>query len=217
MKKINIAEELKHTVKEFKVGVISFTCSVEKTSFLNEIIFALQEEIKTNYSLSDVLKITNIEAARKGYKLLGKDPSRYRLAVESLFRRIVKGNELYRINDVVDLGNILSLKTMRSVAVLDEDKIEGDILIRIGQNEAYEGIGRGNINIENIPVYCDQIGPFGTPTSDTMRTMITNETKKVLIFIISFNGEKGLIEDIKLCMDLYQKYASGTEFIYKII
>ena len=85
--------------------------------------------------------------------------------------------DLYYVNNAVDIGNILSAQTQRSVAVLDEDKIEGDILIRIGKDEPYEGIGRGNINIENIPVYCDEVGPFGTPTSDTPRTRITKRQK----------------------------------------
>src|SRR5690554_4846721 len=188
MIKINIDEKLKEKIPLFTVGVLSFTCKVNKTNTLDRMIDLLQDEVKRKYELRDVLKIPHILEARNGYKKLGKDPSRYRLAVESLFRRIVKGNLLYRINDVVDIGNILSLKTMRSVAVLDKDKIKGDVIIRIGRDEPYEGIGRGKINIENIPVYCDEMGPFGTPTSDTERTMITTATTAVLVFIISFDS-----------------------------
>ena len=120
--------------------------------------------------------------------------------------RLIKGSGLYFVNNAVDIGNVLSVKTQRSVAVLDLDKIQGDVLIRIGKDEAYEGIGRGQINIENIPVYCDEIGPFGTPTSDTPRTRITEETKKILLFITSFNGTDGLEEDAKLAQDLFTKY-----------
>jgi len=217
MNLIKISDELREKVNTFKIGVVSFHCKVDKTNIYEDLITNLQDEIRTKYALSDVLEIPNIKAARQAYKCLGKDPSRYRLAVESLFRRIVKGNALYRINDVVDIGNLLSLQTMRSIAVLDEDKIQGDILIRIGQDEPYEGIGRGTINIENIPVYCDTLGPFGSPTSDTFRTMITEETKNVLIFIISFNGLEGLNEDINLCKALYQKYTNGSQFLSQII
>lgn len=217
MIKIRIDDKLRNILPQFTVGVVSFTCKVNKTDKLDSFIEKLQEEVRNKYILTDVLKIPQILAARNGYKKLGKDPSRYRLAVESLFRRIVKGNYLYRINDVVDIGNILSLKTKRSVAVLDQDKIIGDVLIRVGQDEPYEGIGRGKINIENIPAYCDEIGPFGTPTSDTERTMITDSTKNVLVFIISFEGNSHLEEDINLCVSLYKEYAEGDNFYIKII
>ena len=117
----------------------------------------------------------------------------------------------------MDIGNVLSARTQRSVAVLDEDKIQGDILIRIGQDEPYEGIGRGNINIENIPVYCDEVGPFGTPTSDTPRTRITEETKTILLFITSFNGTDGLLQDVELAKDLFSRFGQMTNFSLEIV
>lgn len=217
MTSIIIDRNLKEKLPEFAVGIISFICNVEKTNKLDDVISTLENELKAKYQLSDVIKIPRILAARNGYKKLGKDPSRYRLAVESLYRRIVKGNSLYRINDVVDIGNILSIKSKRSVAVLDKDKIQGDILFRIGKDEPYEGIGRGMLNIENIPVYSDDIGPFGCPTSDTYRTMIVDTTTNVLVFIISFEGEQDLKEDINLCQSLYEKYTNSHHFQTKII
>jgi len=217
MKKVVISEELIAKLPDFSVGVTSFTVTVQKSNKLDELINELQVQIRQKYTLNDVLQIPNIKSARDGYKKLGKDPSRYRLAVESLYRRIVKNNDLYRINDVVDLGNVLSLMTMRSVAVLDENKICGDVLIRIGKDEPYEGIGRGEINIENIPVYTDEIGPFGSPTSDTLRTAITEDTKQVLLFIISFDGKEVLKDDLQLCQELYEKYTDANDFRFVII
>ncbi len=217
MKKIKVSEDLLSKIQGFKIGVVSFSASIVKDIDLKILINSLEQNIRESYALDEVLKIPNIKAARDGYKILGKDPSRYRLAVESLFRRIVKGNSLNQINNLVDLGNILSLKTMRSVAVLDEDQIQGDIFIRIGRNEEYEGIGRGKLNIEKIPVYCDNIGPFGSPTSDTLRTMVTENTTNILLFVISFNGEKGLLKDIDCCIELYKQFALGNNFETMII
>lgn len=215
---VRIDPTLKQALPDFRVGVMSFYADVFQNEDLIAYIRKLESEIQQKYTLADCLTIPNILAGRNGYKTLGKDPSRYRLAVESLYRRIVKGNPLYNINNVVDLGNVLSLLTQRSIAVLDYDKIVGDeILIRIGRDEPYEGIGRGSLNIENIPVYCDQMGPFGSPTSDTERTMITEQSKHILLFIISFNGEHNIQEDMNLAMDLYQKYANGREFSYRIV
>lgn len=214
---IKINDDIKNKLGDFTVAALTFTVSVNVNEQLNQLIDKLEVDIANKYELADVLTIPNIKDARDGYKVLGKDPSRYRLACESLLRRLVKGNKLYRINNVVDVGNVLSIETSRSIAVLDADKIVGDVEIRVGKDEMYEGIGRGQINIENIPVYCDQIGPFGSPTSDTMRTMITDETKNVLVFIISFNGKNYLDNDIELCQNLYNEYCNANNFNIDII
>ena len=176
---------------------------------VESLISSYESKIMEEYSLEDVLDIPLIKEARDSYKKLGKDPSRYRLACESLLRRLVKGNKLYRINNLVDLGNILSIDTKRSVAVLDYDKIKGDVLIRIGRSDdVYEGIGRGIINIENIPLYEDEIGPFGSTTSDTPRTMVTENTKKILLFIVCF-GSSCKEENEGIALELFNKYANA--------
>ena len=197
---------------------MSFDTEVTPTQeSLKQEMEQLEKEMMEQLTLETLLKQPRIAAARAGYKALGKDPSRYRLSTEALLRRLIKGNGLYFVNNAVDIGNVLSARTQRSVAVLDEDKIQGDILIRIGQDEPYEGIGRGNINIENIPVYCDEVGPFGTPTSDTPRTRITEETKTILLFITSFNGTDGLLQDVELAKDLFSRFGQMTNFSLEIV
>lgn len=161
--------------------------------------------------LIDVVNLPKIKEARDSYKRLGKDPSRYRLATEALIRRVLRKMPLYRLGDLIDLGNILSIETRRSICVVDLDKIKGDIIIRIGQsNDLFEAINRGILNIEKIPVYTDALGPFGTPTSDTYRTAVTNETKRLLVMMICFNEEEAL-RDETILLDLYQTYAKATK------
>ncbi len=218
MKKVVLSKDLKEKVPDYCLAVMSFEIKIEGTSdSLKDEIRKVENEVIKDLTLENLLKQPRIEAARVGYRRLGKDPSRYRLATEALLRRLIKGNGLYFINNAVDIGNILSVRTQRSVAVLDEDKIIGDILIRIGEEEPYEGIGRGNINIKNIPVYCDQIGPFGTPTSDTPRTRITEQTSNVLLFITSFNGKDGLEEDVTMAKELFTHFAEVSNFSLEIV
>lgn len=218
MKKVVLSKDLKEKVLDYCLAVMSFEIKIEGTSdSLKDEIRKVENEVIKDLTLENLLKQPRIEAARVGYRRLGKDPSRYRLATEALLRRLIKGNGLYFINNAVDIGNILSVRTQRSVAVLDEDKIIGDILIRIGEEEPYEGIGRGNINIKNIPVYCDQIGPFGTPTSDTPRTRITEQTSNVLLFITSFNGKDGLEEDVAMAKELFTHFAEVSNFSLEIV
>lgn len=218
MKQIRLDSQLKEKVPGYCVAVMSFDMSVMPTQEpLKEEMNRLEQDIMQQLTLETLLKEPRIAAARAGYKALGKDPSRYRLSCEALLRRLIKGNGLYFVNNAVDIGNVLSARTQRSVAVLDEDKIQGDVLIRIGQDEPYEGIGRGAINIENIPVYCDELGPFGTPTSDTPRTRITETTKTILLFITSFNGTDGLLQDVELAKDLFTRFGEIKNFSLEIV
>ena len=208
---IRISKKIKQLTPNFNVGVIIANVEVLEEERINVIINKLEEDIFAMIDIKDVVSLDIIKDGRDAYKKYGKDPSRYRLAVESLYRRLSKGNKLYRINNIVDLGNIVSLKTRKSVAVLDYSKINSDILIRLGKSEDdYYGIGRGKINIENIPLYEDDLGPFGSVTSDTERTMISNNTKKILLLIVSFSGKEHLESEIQEAINLYVTYAKAT-------
>jgi DNA/RNA-binding domain of Phe-tRNA-synthetase-like protein len=144
------------------------------------------------------------------YRLCGKDPARYRLSSEALMRRVVKGHQLYRINNVVDLLNLVSLKSGMSIGGYDAEKISGNVIFDIGKNkEPYEAIGRGELNIEFLPVFRDSISPFGSPTSDSVRTSVTNSTKRFLMIIIGFSGEICTTETIDLSVSLLKKYANA--------
>ena len=126
----------------------------------------------------------------------------------------VHGTYLYRINNLVDVGNILSIECKRSVAVLDYEKIKGDVKVRLGKStDIYEGIGRGIINIENIPLYEDSIGPFGSTTSDTIRTSVTKDTKKILLFVVCF-GKDNIEENKQMAIDLYTNYCHARNITF---
>ena len=215
---ITIDKVIKELTPEFNVATMICDVEIYDEKHINTLISTIENSIKAKIDIKEVVNLPVIKEARDAYKKYGKDPSRYRLATESLYRRLSKGNKLYRINNVVDLGNILSIETRRSVAVLDFDKIKGDINIRLGKKtDEYFGIGRGSINIENIPLYEDNIGPFGSSTSDTERTMITPTTTKILLFIISFNGLEELWDQINHAKVLYQSYAKGKNFLLEIL
>lgn len=215
---ISIDKNLKEITTDFFVGILKCEVEIYDEIAVGNIINEFEKRISNEIEIDQVVNMETIIDGRNAYKKYGKDPSRYRLAVESLYRRLSKGNKLYRINNVVDLGNIISLKTRRSVAVLDYNKIDGNILIRLGtDSDEFYGIGRGRLNIKNIPLYEDSVGPFGSTTSDTERTMITDKTTKILLFIISFNGSEKLLEELDYASNLYCKYARASNLITYVI
>jgi len=210
---IYIDSSITNVLKDFDIIALKMDVTVKDSTEISKLVKEYEEKIKEEYSLEDILNIPLIKEARDGYKKLGKDPSRYRLACESLLRRLVKDQGLYLINNVVDAGNILSIEAKRSVAVLDYDKIVGDVLIRLGtETDEYYGIGRGKINVSNISVYCDSLGPFGSTTSDTERTKVTFDTKTILLFIICFS-DSFKEEHKQYAISLFEKYANAQNIV----
>ena len=126
-----------------------------------------------------------VAATRRAYRALGKDPARYRPAAEALLRRVAQGKGLFRVNNVVEINNLLSLETGFSVGTYDAARLTPPLVFRRGRaGEAYEGIGRGSLNLEGLPVFADTTGPFGSPTSDSARSMVTRETTQILMVVI---------------------------------
>lgn len=205
--KITIKNEILEKLPNFNIIAYTMDVKVTNSDITSKTIKVYEKQIKEEYSIPDILNIPLIKEGRDGYKSLGKDPSRYRLACESLLRRLVKGKGLYLVNNVVDVANMLSIKLHRSTAVLDLDRIKGNIYIRLGtENDEYYGIGRGKLNVDKIPLYVDEDSPFGSTTSDTERTKITNKTKRILLFIICFDNT--YIEESKTkAVEMFKKYA----------
>lgn len=184
-------------------------------------INTLGEELKNKLTIETLKEISGIAATRRIYRICGKDPSRYRPAAEALIRRILQGKTLYQIDTLVDLINLASMKYGYSLGGFDADKFVGNTLeLGVGkEGEPYEGIGRGMINIQGLPVYRDGIGGVGTPTSDNERTKITIDTNHLLVLINGYDGNEALVrQNAEFVQQLIKRFCEsdgGSYFIYK--
>lgn len=175
-------------------------------------------QIRSSFTFETIKNQPQIAATRKLYSVCGKDPSRYRPSAEALMRRIVKNQELYQINTVVDIINLVSLKSGYSIGAFDASLIEGPVEAGLGKaDEIYNAIGRGLLNIENLPVCRDSKGPIGSPTSDEERTAIRNVTKHLLMILYACDGPGSLAEVMEYAMELLGKYAMATILKHEII
>lgn len=175
-------------------------------------------ELTATTQIDDIKLQPVIAATREAYKRCGKDPGRYRPSAEALRRRLMRGIPLYQIDTLVDLINLVSLRTGHSIGGFDADKIRGTRLeLGIGKaDEPFEGIGRGMLNIGGLPVYRDAVGGIGTPTSDHERTKMDIGTTHILAIVNGYNGREGLREAAEMIRSLLQEYAesSGEEIFY---
>ena len=110
-----------------------------------------------------------------------------------MLRRIVKNNGLYHINNVVEINNLISVSSGYSIGSYDTSQLQGDVVLeRAGEGVHYEGIGKASVNIEFLPTLCDDLGPFGNPTSDSQRAMIQKGRRNVISVLYAFDGAEGL-------------------------
>jgi DNA/RNA-binding domain of Phe-tRNA-synthetase-like protein len=159
-----------------------------------------------------LLESSKILATRGGYRALGKDPARYRGSAEALLRRLLSGKGFPQINTVVDVINLVSVESRLPIGLYDLAQVQGDIVFRAGRaGETYKGIGKYDLNLEGLPVFSDEAGPHGSPTSDSERTMVTSATTSVAAIVVSFGGTEGLDSASERLAALLQKYAEGKE------
>lgn len=212
---ISVSSEFSERVPQFRGAFLEATVQNSATSpKLWAEIEASCDKLQADFTTETIKSRSSIAATRAAYKACGKDPSRYRPASEQLSRRVLQGKGLYSVDTLVDLGNLVSIFSGYPTGLLDADKIVGkSVELGIGRaDEPYEGIGRGRLNIEGLPVYRDAVGAIASPTSDSTRTMLSPTTQRLLFIINAYDGDEQLLqESIDLALDLLQRYAHADE------
>lgn len=218
---ILIDDSLRAIVPDAALGVLSCTADAAESSAGQLAEFdALTERLSEKYrELSDIAENPHVAATRRAYKALGKDPSKYRNSAEAMLRRIAKKNGLYRVNNAVDINNMISVESGYSLGSYDLNAVRGTIVWkRTPDGEKYQGIGKDMLNIEHLPALYDDDGVFGNPTSDSRRTMITTGADKKLLYVIyAFDGAEELPAWLDKTAVLLKKYAAAREIETQIL
>ena len=215
--KIEISTKIRQVCPQLALATI--ICEVKNSAtsfdFWREMETEIQR-IKATYPLEEINKRPEIAATRKIYKLLGKDPNRYRPSAEALCRRILREIAIYKVSTLVDIINLVSIRSGFSIGGFDLEKIQGDIQLGAGTAEdEFEAIGRGLLNVEGLPLYRDNAGGIGTPTSDNERTKISENTTQLLMIINGYSGKEGLQEAVNHAIQLLERYAELKS--YKVV
>jgi DNA/RNA-binding domain of Phe-tRNA-synthetase-like protein len=173
-----LAPELETVVRPGIVWLEGATV-VDREPRLDAPLAAAESTVRTNPP-------EEIVAVRTMYKRVGIDPTKRRPSSEALLRRVRKGEPLPRINSMVDVCNWCSLEFQLPYGLYDAARIQGDVVLRLGaEGESYPGIRKDDVNVAGRITLADDIGPFGNPTSDSARTMVTTETRRALVVVFA--------------------------------
>ena len=159
-----------------------------RVTLVNEELARLTDKIcddkRREFTLETLVDSEPVRAVREMFRRWGVDPSKYRPSSEALLRRVIQGKGLYRVLNIVDIGNLGSIETGWPYGCYDRSQIQAPIALRNGvRGESYEGIGKRVWHLEDRPVLADPRGPFGSPISDSTRSMITETAQHALVVI----------------------------------
>lgn len=178
--------EVHNELAGLKAGVVE-VADIQLTGLdagLSQEIDATCDQLSRQHSVDSLRQWEPIRAVRKMFADWRMDPSKYRPSSEALLRRVIKSKILPRISKIVDIGNLGAIEVGLPHGCYDRTKLSGPIQIRYGKRgEQYEGIGRSSLRLEGRPVFSDVHGPFGSPVSDSTRTMVTESTRELLVII----------------------------------
>jgi DNA/RNA-binding domain of Phe-tRNA-synthetase-like protein len=117
-----------------------------------------------------------------------------------------RGEPLPRVNSLVDVANVVSLRLQVPVGLYDLEKVQGQLRLRLGRpGESYAGIGKETVNVAGRLCVADDLGACGNPSSDSARTMITTDTREAAwIFFLPVRDR-----DLSLTYELVARYGRG--------
>lgn len=161
---------------------------VERLPALDAPLAAAASEMRADNR--SVLLQPDLDAVRTMYKRVGIDPTKTRPSSEALLRRVRKGDSIPRINSMVDVCNWCSLEFQLPYGLYDAAQIDGDrVELRRGRDgESYPGIRKDDVHVAGRIALADASGPFGNPTSDSARTMVTTATTRALLVVFAPAG-----------------------------
>jgi DNA/RNA-binding domain of Phe-tRNA-synthetase-like protein len=142
------------------------------------------DRLRGQYSCDSLRDWKPVQTVREMFRKWGLDPTKHRPSSEALLRRVIKGEAFPRISPVVDIGNLGALEMGWPYGCYNRVKLSTSVEIRFGKpGEQYNGIGRQLMRLEDRPVFSDAHGPFGSPVSDSTRTMVTESTQELLAIV----------------------------------
>jgi DNA/RNA-binding domain of Phe-tRNA-synthetase-like protein len=131
-------------------------------------------------------EIDGLGPGRRLYRAFGIDPTSTRPSSEALLRRILQGKPFPEVNSAVDVCNLCSVSFLLPIGLYDAAKICGGISLRRGRaGESFAGIRKDEVHLGGRPALVDDLGPFGNPTSDSLRTCVDPGTTSLLMVIFA--------------------------------
>ncbi len=209
---VSIDKELFGVYSDIRLGLLRFHADVKASDdhFWDYMNTEILPQVRSSVEDKEWSEIPGIRGSRAAYKAFGRNPGRYRVSSEALIRRVRRGDELYHINSVVDVNNLISVKSGLSVGSYDLGHVHGAIKLRKAEKgEGYTGIGKDFLDMENMLVLADDGGIFGSSMSDSTRAMVTENAEDILGVIYCFEKNIDLDALLSEARNAFERFAAA--------
>jgi DNA/RNA-binding domain of Phe-tRNA-synthetase-like protein len=92
-----------------------------------------EKTLRENVDKSQIRELRNISLYREVMQEAGINPNKYPASIESMFKRVIKGESLPNINSLVDLCNAVSIENILSLGGHDLKDIDRDLSVRFSK------------------------------------------------------------------------------------
>jgi DNA/RNA-binding domain of Phe-tRNA-synthetase-like protein len=217
----SIQKELFDILPDLTIGM-AVAMDVDNTRPSREIEDLLTqavEEMRKNFVGEKAQDHPRIKPWRSAFSKLGISGSKFPSSIESMARRVLKGDPFPMINPLVDLYNSVSLKFLVPMGGHDLDTLRGNIHLRFaGGWEPFTPMGGGETGI--VPkgelVYCDdrEVLTRNWVWRQCEKDKATEKTKNIFIpmDVLGEVGKERADEIILELSRLISRYLGGTFF-----
>ncbi len=164
--------------------------------------------------------IPGVAETRALFHQLDLDPTKTRPSSEALLRRVLQGKGLPQVNAAVDVCNLCSLEDQIPLGLYDRDQVHGGIRARVGrEGDGYPGIRKQRVNLTGRLLLSDDEGPFGAPTSDSLRTAVTVKSRNLLVVLFCPLDRAGsdLTASLEHIADRLTRYCSASVTAVRVV
>jgi len=185
------------------------------TPALGELKRAVEEEIRSIYTLEALKEVPMFRSYRDFFWRIGIDPTKIRPSAEALIRRILAGHSIPQINTLVDAYNLASIRTGVAIAAFDQSKLRGELLMRPAiAGEQFLGIGMSkpmDLNGGEAVVADNEKLIAVYPYRDADSSRVDEKTTDVVLMVCGAPGidYESLMRAEQVASELILQYCGG--------
>jgi DNA/RNA-binding domain of Phe-tRNA-synthetase-like protein len=149
-------------------------------------------EIRSAKSLDTLKDNETLRMYRDLYWTFGMDPTKLRISSEALMRRVLRGENLWRISSLVDVANLASAYHGIPIGLVDEEFLVGNLHVRTARkDEVFTRIGGKELVCRGRELVLsddEKIVCFGYATHDSEQTKVTSQSQSVFLVLYGAPG-----------------------------
>jgi DNA/RNA-binding domain of Phe-tRNA-synthetase-like protein len=217
----SIQKELFDILPDLTIGMVvaKDVDNTRSSEEIDDLLTQAVEEMKKNFIGDKAQEHPRIKPWRTAFSKLGISGSKFPSSIESMARRVLKGDPFPKINPLVDLYNSVSLRFLVPMGGHDLDTIEGNIHLRFAEGwEPFTPLGSGEAVVvaRGELVYCDdrEVLTRNWVWRQCEKDKATEKTKNIFI-PIDVLGEVGRERADEIILELSRlipRYLRGTLF-----